>query len=149
MLNKNSGPPPVSGPPAFRALARDGGTVEVKLVETSLNRMFMAVGESTTLIVSVQLQDDLPSPNDFGLQITSVQPDNNRISVKPTLTSSPQDLSARILRYSATIAGTMPGEYSLSIDVPGLGAYTREVIVVEGSIATRSPTNTGNGSHPL
>jgi pimeloyl-ACP methyl ester carboxylesterase len=130
MLNKNSGPPPVKESHLGVTTCNPSRFVNVSIVDASLDRVVVSIGESVSLSLSLTSVEPL-SKNCLHPQITAVGSNISNTVELHELTSK-EDLEKRTAHFTASILAKSPGAYSLRLTMPGFGgSYTTDFIALD------------------
>jgi pimeloyl-ACP methyl ester carboxylesterase len=129
MLNKKSGPPPVSAPSIPLALSRTGNPVEVSLIDVSFEPPIVFSGEEAQFHLSISVVDEVQR-DELSPAVWLDGPSGKMDLVLRNATTN-ADLERRVLKFFASPRLTDAGPHSVRINVPGVGTYTKDVLVLE------------------
>ena len=128
MLDKNGGPPPVASTSEPLARTKDNKLIEISLVTATLDQTVVVPGVQTRLVLTVTSSS--PVKRGDLAPIISVAGPGSEQSVIYNEETSDDDVDRRTLRFTAAVTTTAPGAYSVSVMLPGMGAYTRDLVAL-------------------
>jgi pimeloyl-ACP methyl ester carboxylesterase len=129
MLNRNAGPPPVSATNVPIAVTKSGKFVEVALADVMLDPPVAAPGDQLQVQVAITLVDEV-ARDDLAPGVSLDGAGEKRELPLQNITND-QDLEQRVLRFVASAELKVSGNYTVHIAIPGVGSYSRDLLVVE------------------
>jgi len=128
-LNSVSGPPPVSGRTVPIAVTKSGNSVEISLVDARFDPPIAFSGSMAQLYLTITVADEVQR-DDLAPRVLLESPSGKEdVTVRETTTDS--DLQRRILQFVGSVRLNEAGGHAARITVPGVGTYTRDILVVE------------------